>query len=402
MASVSYERFITNISPVAFRLIPLNIVVFLGFMTVSLPLPVLPVFVSSTMTTSPLVVGLVIGLQSIVTVLTRRRAGLTADTKGPRVATARGLFICACVGIVYIVLAAAPVSWTIKLVILLGGRVLLGVGESLILTGAITWGIACVGSTKAGQVMSWNGIAMYAALAGGAPLGLIIYKVSNLPDIGFVLLGTAAALLPLGALCIVLKLPSVHSTPSEQLPLRLLLRRIWPFGVALTLQMVGFGTISSFLSLTYESHKWNGAGLAFVGFGIAVICVRLACGGFPDRVGGKPVAIASLAIVAIGQTILWFAPMPLIALIGSVFTGMGVALAFPALGIEAIKNAPLASKGQVVGIFSAFQDIAFGVTGPVAGLIAMAYGYQSVFAFGVFSSLFALALLISLQQGRVT
>lgn len=402
MTSMSYKDINVATLSVTSRLFPLNIVVLLGFMTISLPLPVLPMFVSNTMTTNPLVDGLVIGLQSIVTVLTRRWAGLMADARGPRAATVRGLLVCASVGVVYIISAIAPVSWITKLAILLGGRVLLGFGESLILTGAITWGIARVGSAKSGQVMSWNGIAMYAALAGGAPLGLAIYGTSNLPAIGFVFLGTVAALLPLVALCIVLQLPSVYPVPGEQLPLRPLLGRIWPFGVALTLQMVGFGTIASFLSLTYESHRWHGAGLAFVGFGVAVIFVRLACGSLPDRIGGKPVAIASLAIAAVGQTTLWLAPMPIIAMAGSVFTGMGVALAFPALGIEAMKNSPANSKGQVVGIFSAFQDVAFGVTGPIAGLIAMAYGYQNVFAIGVFSSLFALVLLTSIQHGRIT
>jgi predicted MFS family arabinose efflux permease len=71
-----------------------------------------------------------------------------------------------------------------------------------------------------------------------------------------------------------------------------------------------------------------------------------------------------------------------------------VALAFPALGIEAMKRVPPANKGLVVALFSAFQDVAFGITGPVTGLVATAFGYQSVFAVGAISAVAALLLLI--------
>jgi uncharacterized membrane protein YeaQ/YmgE (transglycosylase-associated protein family) len=61
------------------QLLPLNGIILLGFMAIGLPLPVLPIFVHQTMTTSPLMAGLVVGLQSISTVLTRSHAGAFQD-----------------------------------------------------------------------------------------------------------------------------------------------------------------------------------------------------------------------------------------------------------------------------------------------------------------------------------
>lgn len=369
-------------------------------MTIGMSLPVLPIFVHAVMTASPLIVGTVVGLQSITTVLTRRYAGAIADLKGPKTATVRGLVICTGVGFIYIFTAAIPASWIMRLAVLLIGRMVLGLGESLILTGAITWGIGSVGEVNAGQVMSWNGVAMYGAYAIGAPVGLVIYGLSSSPYIGFLALGAAAALLPLIALGIATFIPGVRVTPGRHLSVRSVLGYIWPFGATLTLQMVGFGTIASFLSLTYGSLGWRGAGLGFTGFGIAVIVIRLLCGSLPDRLGGIRVEVASLFAECVGQSLIWFAHTPGAAAAGAIITGIGVALAFPALGIEAMKRVPPANKGLVVALFSAFQDVAFGITGPVTGLVATAFGYQSVFAVGALSAVAALLLLLLAGKGN--
>ena len=43
-------------------------------------------------------------------------------------------------------------------------------GESLVITAALAWGVSLAGRERSGVVMAWVGIAMYGALALGAPL----------------------------------------------------------------------------------------------------------------------------------------------------------------------------------------------------------------------------------------
>lgn len=380
------------------RLFPLNVLIFAGFMTISLPLPVLPLYASSTMASGPATIGFLIGLQSIVTVLTRPYAGRFADTNGARQTTILGLWICAGSGILYLIGALAPRG----LLFLLAGRATLGLGESLILTGAITWGIGRVGARNSGLVMSWNGLAMYAALAAGAPLGFAVYLASDNPHMGFLGLGVVATAFPLLALAIALRIPSTPTIKGTHIPLGPLLKAIWPYGLSLTLLMASYGSIAAFYTLHFDEMAWQSAGIGFAAFGAAVILVRVLFGGLPDRIGGGRVALTSMLVACVGQIAIWLSPSPSVAVLGAFLTGAGVALGFPALGVEAMKRVPASNRGMMIAVFSAFQDLAFGLTGPIAGMLIVAFGTSTSIAFFLGSATTLLAIILLMYQQRLT
>ena len=76
--------------------------------------------------------------------------------------------------------------------ILLLGRALLGVGESFVITGALSWVLAIMGPQYTGRAMAWLGSALYAAFAVGAPAGTALYTVH-----GFAAIALAATQIPL-------------------------------------------------------------------------------------------------------------------------------------------------------------------------------------------------------------
>jgi predicted MFS family arabinose efflux permease len=92
---------------------------------------------------------------------------------------------------------------------------------------------------------------------------------------------------------------------------------------------------------------------------------------------------------------IWGAPHEIVALAGALVTGLGCALVFPALGVEALKRVLPANRGSATGAFVAFLDIAYGVSGPVAGVIASQFGYAAVYLFGAVCSLVGAALVIT-------
>lgn len=133
-------------------------------------------------------------------------------------------------------------------------------------------------------------------------------------------------------------------------------------------------------------------------FGVGFILVRIVLGKLPDKIGGYRVALWSLIVEAVGQALLWNASSEVVALGGALVTGLGCALVFPALGVEALKRVPPANRGSAMGAFVAFLDIAYGISGPAAGVIAGQFGYAAVYLFGTACALIGAVLVVAARR----
>ena len=160
------------------RIVSVVIFNFASYLTIGLPLAVLPGYVHDVMGFSAFWAGLVISLQYFATLLSRPHAGRYADLLGPKKIVVFGLGGCFLSGLSYL-LAAWGSGWPlISLLLLCLGRVILGIGQSFAGTGSTLWGVGVVGSLHIGRVISWNGIVTYGAMAMGAPrLGILITLV---------------------------------------------------------------------------------------------------------------------------------------------------------------------------------------------------------------------------------
>ena len=365
-------------------------IVFLGFLCVGLPLAPIALYLHDQLGFSSGVIGFAIGLQSVVTVLTRHRAGTLCDHRGARSVIRFGLPLGALAGLLYLTAALLPMAALAKLAILLAGRVALGFGESLFITGAMNWSIGRLGAQRTGLVMSWQGIAMYAAIGLGAPLGLAIYN-----SIGFAGVAITAAVSPLIALAIAATIPDVPVSGNvERTPFYKVIGLIWRPGMILFLSTIPFAGITSFLALAYAARGWSGAGMALALFSSGYIAVRLIGSHWPDRFGGTRVAMISLVIEAIGQMMIWLAQDPWTALAGALVTGIGFSLIFPAMGVEATRRVPIEQRGRAVANFIAFFDLAIGVTAPAVGYAAGLFGYGAAFLIGAVAAAGALLLAV--------
>ncbi|EOW2372615.1 MFS transporter [Cronobacter sakazakii] len=372
------------------KLLPITLAVFIGFLTIGIQMPILPLYLHETLGMGMLVIGLVIGLQFVVALLSRPWAGNFADLRGTKRAVVIGCLLAASSGLVYLVSLAFVATPTTSVWIVVLGRTLLALGESLIATGALGWSLGLVGSQNAGKVMVWVGIAIYGAYALGAPLGVVVNN-----QWGFAGIAAAVAAISFLALAVVVNVHAVALTATKRTPFYKVLGAVlWP-GMGLALSSVGFGLITAFIALLFDAKQWGNASLVFTAFGLVFIGARIFFGHLPDKLGGAKVAMVSVAIEAVGLLFIWGAGSAPLAYIGAALTGFGYSLAYPGFGVEAVRRAPPQSRSLAMGAYVAFMDIALGLTTPMAGALAGAKGISSIYLAGTITV--ALALVIALR-----
>lgn len=371
-------------------LLPVTLAVFIAFLTMGMQLPVLPLHLQQNLGMDTLAIGTVIGAQFVASLLTRSWAGNFADMRGAKRAVLTGLLVVASSGVIYLISLLFVDRPASSVAILLLGRVVLALGESLLATGALGWGLGLVGPANAGKVMAWIGIAIYGAWALGAPLGVAIYH-------GWHFTGIAMAIIvvPLLPLLFITQVRAVAPTSTKRTPFYKVMGAVWRPGLGLALASVGFGMITAFIALLFAARAWGNASLAFTAFGVAFIAARLFFAHLPDKLGGARVALVCVLIEACGQLLIWRADDATLVYLGAALTGFGYSLAFPAFGVEAVRRAPPHTRSLAMGAYVAFLDIALAVTSPLAGALAAHRGVASVYLAGAIAV--ALAMLVALS-----
>jgi MFS family permease len=352
---------------------------FMGYFTIGLSLGVLPVFIHNQLGYSAMIAGVVISLQYLSTFLFRGYAGNIIDKKGPKPAVITGMIGFAVSGLFLCLAFLLKEHREICLALLALTRLITGFGEGLIGASPINWAINAVGEENTAKAISYNGVASYGALAIGAPVGILLDNSYGLAGIGILVL-----IIGLTGYLFAKRKEGISSNSSEPAKSFLsVLKTVTPYGICLTLGGLGFGAISTFITLYYAYLNWTNAVLCLSVFSVFFILGRLIFAGAIDNYGGLKTAIACMALESVGLLILWLANMPEIALVGAGITGLGFSLVFPALGVEAVKLVPGSNKGAALGAYGLFLDISLGLTGPLVGGVASHFGMLYIFLFSM-------------------
>lgn len=374
-------------------LLPLMLVVFIGFLAMGMALPVLPRHVHETLGQGTVMVGVVMGSQYASSFFARLFAGEVADARGVRLCVLAGLLVACCVGAVYLASAQFLGRPALAVALVIAGRLLTGIAEAFIITGAMAWGIGRIGAGHAGKVFGWMGVALFGAFGTGAPIGVALHA-----HFGFAGVGLAAILVPLGALIGTTFIPGVPRLTLPRLPFYKVLGVVKLPGAGLTLCAGGYAMTTTFAVLLFAQQGWGSGALAITSLGAGFIAGRLLFGHLPDKVGGARVALVSVLVEALGALMAWGAPNALLACVGAALTGGGYGLGFQSFGVEAVRRAPPQSRGSAMGAYVAFQDISMGLAAPLGGVLAAQTGLGSVYLAAALAALAAAGVAVLLLR----
>lgn len=379
-----------------FQIASYAILTFYGYFTIGLSLAVLPIFIHETLGFNTIIAGAVIGSQYIMTFFMRAYAGTIVDKKGPKPAIIISMICFILTGILLWAAFSNSSSPLLALSLLAVSRLLTGCGEGMVGASPINWAILRVGEQHTSTAISYNGIFNYSSMAIGAPLGVLMSL--HLGNWSIALLTTLVGLI--GLITTINKKALYAMSKEVRNSFFSVLKSVAPFGTGLALAGIGFGTISTFITLYYNYKGWENAAICITCFSTMFVLGRFVLTGSINKIGGVKIALYSMLIESVGLLLISFAPTPFVTIIGAAITGLGFSMVFPALGVEAVKSASSANKGAALGAYGLFIDISLGISGPLVGLVAKQFGMNYIFPFSLILVLSGVVVCIFLQKSK--
>ena len=358
------------------------------FIGIGATLPILPRYVKGPLGGTSFSVGLVVGSFSLTAFFLRPLAGRLGDRRGRRLLTVGGASVVALSIAGYTVSASLPP--------LIGFRLLTGAGEAFFFTGSASAINDVTPDERRGETVSLFSLALYVGLAVGPLLAEPILGHGGYHHVWWMAAAASAV-----AAALVLWAPNTGAREegAERSPGPLVNRAALMPGIVLSSNVWGFSAFVSFVPLYALQLGLSGSRYVFLGYALIIIAVRGLGARLPDRLGEARTSRFSIIVSIVGLTVMatWHAVAGLYA--GAVIFAVGQALLFPGLMTLAIRSAPPEELGSVVGTFTAFFDLSYGLGAVSLGAVASVFGYRGAFAMGAMIAAVGLALLL-IRQAR--
>ncbi|MGH2729232.1 MAG: MFS transporter [Actinomycetota bacterium] len=340
---------------------------FAYFVSVGALIPTLPLYVEGPLGGGSVSVGLSIGAFSFSAVLLRPWVGHLGDRRGRRLLMVLGGLLVGASVAAYI----AVESFTSLLVL----RFITGAGEAFFYVGAASAINDLAPDERRGEALSFFSLALYSGIAIGPVLGETVLKAYDFDAAWLV-----AAVSGFIAAVLAVRVPDTRPEPLGETGMR---RFVHPAalmpGTVLAASIWGLAGFNGFITLYALDIGMDGSRALFVTFSVVVLAIRGLGARIPDRLGPARTSRAALAFSATGLAVMGAWPESVGLFSGTVVFGVGQALAFPALMTMAVKSAPASERGSVVGTFTAFFDLAFGLGAVSLGGVAAVFGYRGLF-----------------------
>jgi MFS family permease len=336
-----------------------NLLLFFSFQML---IPTIPTHVSQ-LGGNDVQVGLVIGIFTISSLLTRPFAGRALDLFGRKHVLLVGLAICA--------LTIAGYSYMAAVTLILAARFVHGIGWGMSTTSLGTVIADIIPSERRGEGMGYYGLSNTFAMALAPLTGLWLMHSYGFPRV--LLISTLLALLSLFS--------SLFITYTKPLPVEKsairpkLMDRLWERtallpSVLLLFTAICYGGIVTFITLFGHEAGISNVGWFFLCNASMVLIVRPITGMLFDRKGPEWVLLPGALFTLAGLLLLSYAHSEASLAAAAICYGIGFGSLQPALQAWTIARAAPNRRGAANGTFFSANDLGIGIGAMVLGAIA--------------------------------
>ncbi|NDH11594.1 MAG: MFS transporter [Actinobacteria bacterium] len=259
--------------------------------------------------------------------------------------------------------------------------------QRLIVSGAIVAGLATIATATA---TSLGMVIAFRALAGLGEAAVFVGAASAAQDLATdERRGEAASYFSLAIYSSLFLGPPLPPKPERRV---LLHRAALRPGAVLFLGLLGYTGFLAFAALHAEEVGIANTGTVFTVFALVIIFLRIFAAKLPDQLGPIRTSRISLSCGAIGLAVLAVWTEPVGVYVGAAILAVAQSFLFPALFALVVDDAPNAERSHAISTLSMFFDLAFGLGGPVIGLVSDTFDRSTAFAVSAGIATFALAM----------
>ena len=329
------------------------------YLSFYLILPVMPLYVSS-LGGTPIQLGLIIGLFSVMAMVVRPPAGWIIDTRGSRKVLVAGMVIFLLASLGYVLVRSVDG--------ILGLRVFHGLGMGLFPTAATVIVAELAPLARRGEAMGWFGIANSAGLIVGPVLGPALAGGIGYPALFLLAAGVAL----LGCVCLLLTPgPRRPASGGRGLPsLRELYSRnaLLPSAILLCLY-IPYGIMVAFIPVIAVGRGLSNPGLFYAVYAGAVLLVRAQAGRLSDQYGRAAVILPGMLLASVAYLVLGLTSGVSGVLVGGAVYGLAFGSVQPALMALTADRVRPAERGKAMGTFYFAWELGITIGSTGAGLL---------------------------------
>ena len=328
---------------------------FTYFFGVGALLPILPRYVEDELHGSGFQVGLAVGAFAVSAALLRPWVGRMGDVHGRRVLVVGGAVVAAT--------SIAGYSLATSVPLLVGARLLTGVGEAAVFTGLVTVNQDLAPDNRRGEAASYFSVSLYGGLALGPAIAETLLKATSFTTVFLTfscccLLGAVfGAWIPRGR---------TMAVPAERSVLHSV--AIWP-GIVVALGLVPLTAYSAFLPLYADQVGFEDVGPVLGLYAGLVLVIRIVAARVPDALGWRRASALALVGVSSGIGIIGVWGSAASVWVGTVLLSIGMSMLYPALLAAVMKATPESERSHAVGTFTLFLDLATGLGAGIVGIV---------------------------------